>query len=373
MFGMQFAAFGMGAALTKYVAQFYDDTKKTSEYITSGIIGSTISGTLIGIALYFSSSIIAIDFFDIPTMEELLKVTALCFPFIAIQKAVIGTLNGYRKMRAFALVNIIQNVSVVLLSLGLVLLLNMNVLGAVIGYVVPTIVIGTCSLYLTRHDMKPSSFMGKTVLREISWFGFYVVLANSIGLINTQIDSLLIGYFMDETEVGYYAVAVLFMQLLLLMPQAIQRITTPSISAYYGKGNLEEISELIKKTILKTAMLIVPIMALLAISGQFLIEIIFTEEFLPAYTPLLILLIGYSIYAVFVSIGTCLSSMGKVNMVFKISFVCALINTTLNVLLIPQYGLIGAASATTASLLFTTLINMIYIYKYTSEKHICGI
>jgi O-antigen/teichoic acid export membrane protein len=319
---------------------------------------------LIGIALYFSSSIIAIDFFDIPTMEELLKVTALCFPFIAIQKAVIGTLNGYRKMRAFALVNIIQNVSVVLLSLGLVLLLNMNVLGAVIGYVVPTIVIGTCSLYLTRHDMKPSSFMGKTVLREISWFGFYVMLANSIGIVNTQIDSLMVGYFMNETEVGYYAVAILFMQGVLLLPQVVQRVTTPAIATYYGKKEYGNIKKVIQNTMLYTFIGILCISIILIIFGRLLICIFFTKDFLPAYSPMLILLIGYSICAPIGSVGNTLSSIGKLNVVFKMTILCALTNTILNLILIPTYGLVGAASATSMSQMITFVIHLSLFKKY---------
>jgi O-antigen/teichoic acid export membrane protein len=364
---MQFAAFGIGAALTKYVAQFYEDKKKTSEYITSGIIGSTISGTLIGIALYFSSSIIAIDFFAIPSMEELLKVTSLCFPFIAIQKAVIGTLNGYRKMRTFALVNIIQNVSVVLLSLGLVLLLNMNVMGAVIGYVVPTIVTGTLSLYFTRQDIKPSSFMSKTVLGEISWFGFYVMLSNSIGVINTQIDSLMVGYFMDETEVGYYAVAILFMQGVILLPQVVQRVTTPVIATYYGKKEYENIKKTVKKTMLHTFVGTLCISIILIIFGIYLIDIFFTKDFIPAYIPMLILLIGYSICAPIGSVGNTLSSIGKMNVVFKMNILCALTNTILNLILIPTYGLVGAASATSITQIVTSLVHFSLIKKYVFD------
>ena len=89
------------------------------------------------------------------------------------------------------------------------------------------------------------------VLKEISWFGFYVVLANSIGLINTQVDTMLIGHFMNETQVGYYAVAAIFVQGVTLLPQAIQAVTTPSVAIYYGKGELIKIRQLIKKTMLR--------------------------------------------------------------------------------------------------------------------------
>ena len=45
-------------------------------------------------------------------------------------------------------------------------------------------------------------------------------------------------------------------------------------------------------------------------------------------------------YAPWISIGAIFSSIGKVNLSFKLNGVCAILNTILNILLIPKYGLI---------------------------------
>jgi len=367
MFGMQFAGFGIGAALTRYIAQFHDDLPKITEYVTTGILGSMVSGTLMGILLYLISGIVSIYFFHNPDMIELLKITALCFPFIAMQKAVVGTLNGLRRMKWYAILEVIQNVSVVVASLILVIVFDMGVRGAVIGFVVPTMVVGVLSLTLTRGFFSIRQGILRTTLGEISWFGFYVVLANSIGLINTQISSLMIGHFMSETDVGYYAVAVLFMNGITLLPQAVQRVTNSTIAGYYGKKDYGKIRSLIKGTMFKISLITIFLVSFLAIFGKVLIEAIFTKDFLPSYIPLLILLIGYSFYAAYMSVGGCLSSIGKVKIIFKISLLCAILNTLFNIILIPRFGLIGAASATSVSLIFTTFINIYYIKKYTSN------
>ncbi|KAF5425821.1 MAG: Membrane protein involved in the export of O-antigen and teichoic acid [Candidatus Methanomarinus sp.] len=364
MFGMQFAAFGIGAALTKYIAQYHDDQTKIREFVTAGIAGSLVSGTVMGILLYLFSDTISIQFFHIPEMTDLLKITAFCFPFIAMQKAVIGTLNGLRLMKLFAVVNIVQNMSVLVITVVLVLWLNMDVKGAVIGFVLSTLLVGLLSLAFVRDYFTTSPKLVHTVLKEISWFGFYVVLANSIGMVIIQIDSLLIGYFMNETEVGYYAVAIVFTHGITLLPQAVQRVTTPSIATYYGKRDFKSIRSLIRGTMIKMLLVAIAIAIILAFFGKTLIGIIFTEEYIPAYAPLLILLIGYSIYASFISVGTCLSSIGKVQIVFRISALCAILNTLLNIGLIPQFGLVGAASATSISLIFTTLINLYFMRRY---------
>ena len=369
MFGMQFAAFGIGAALTKYVAEHNENIKKVKEFVSSGVIGSFISGLTVGIILYLSSNAIAINFFHCSEMVYLLKITAFCFPFIALQKTALGTLNGLRKMNYFALLNIIQNVSVVALSVILVIVFKMNVTGAVFGFVLPTIVMGPLALVFIKDFFKVPSKLFNTVLRELSWFGVYVVLANSVGIINTQIDSLLIGHFMDETEVGYYAVAVVLIHGIILVPSAIQRVTTPAIAGYHGKNEYENIRKLIKKTMIKTFLVTILFSTLLVIVGRFLIGILFTEEFLPAYIPLLILLIGYSLYAPLISVGGVLSSIGKVNIVFRIDALCALMNTILNIILIPKFGIFGAASATSLSLIITVGINLVFLRKYIYSSH----
>ncbi|MDD4248351.1 MAG: flippase [Methanosarcina sp.] len=368
MFGMQFAAFGIGPALTRYIAKYHDNLPKIKEFVTSGIIGSLISGSVMGILLYLFSSFISNQLFHNPQMESLLRLTAFCFPFIAMQKVAIGTLNGLKEMKWYAIVNISLNVLVMVVSFVLVILLKLEVRGAILGFVIPTIFIGFVSLALTRNFFVRPTKLLNTVLKEISGFGFYVVLANSIGMINTQVDSLMIGYFMNETSVGYYAVAIIFVQGILLLPQAVQSVTTPSIATYYGKGDFYNIQQLVKKTMFNVFMVIMGISFILAILGKFLIPLLFTEEFLPAYFPMLILLIGYSIYAPYASIGGYLSSIGKVHIVFRIDAICAGLNTLLNFAFIPRFGLIGAASATSISLIFTTLVNLYYIRRYSTGK-----
>lgn len=318
LFGMQFGSFGINAALTNYIAKYYDDLPRLKELVSSGILGSILSGSIMGLFLYLFSSVISIQLFHSSEMTNLLRITALCFPFIAMQKAVIGTLNGLENMKGYAVVNTAQNILVMIVSFALVIFLNMDVMGAILGFVIPTILVGLLFLTFTINGfILPTKVMIK-VFKEISRFGFYVVLANSIGMVNTQIGSLVIGYFMNETEVGYYAVAILFLQGVTILPHAVQAVTTPTIAAYYGKGDFRNIQRLLKITMFKTSAAILCISLILAIFGKFMIIFLFTDEFLPAYLPMLILLVGYFLYSVYTSIGGCLSSIGKVHILFKI-------------------------------------------------------
>ncbi len=368
IFGMHFAAFGIGVALTKYLAEYDGDLPRIKGFVSSGLFGSMISGSMMGVLMYLLSGIIAIQFFHSPVMVDLLKITALCFPFIAMQKAVIGALNGLRKMKWYAVVNIAQSVSVMAVSIVLVLLLDLGVRGAVIGFVAPTILVGILSLIIIREYFSAKSVDINAVLKEVFRFGFYIVIANSIGMINVQVDSLMLGYYMSETDVGYYAVAIIFLEGLRLIPESVQRITTPAIANYYGKQEYEKIHGLMKNSMLKVFAITVLISSTLILLGQFLIETLFNEEFLQAYYPLLILLVGYSVYAPILSIGGALAGIGKVALMSKLSLICAVMNTILNILMIPKYGITGAAIATSTSLIFTSFLKLYFIKVYIPKS-----
>ncbi|HWR24771.1 MAG TPA: flippase, partial [Methanosarcina sp.] len=367
MFGIQFAAFGIETALTKYIAEYKEDSLKINKYISSGLFASFFSGLIFGFSIYILSTTISINLFHNSNMIPLLQITAICFPFIAIQKAVQGVLNGFRSMKYFAYLNVCQNTLIVVSSVFLVLSLKMGVEGAIVGLVIPTIVMGILSLYYVKGNFVFHLGLLKGVFKDLSSFGFYVVLANSLGVINTQIDSLMIGYFMSETDVGYYAIAAIFMQGVILIPSAVQRITTPAIATYYGKKDYYSIEKTIKSTMLKTFELTLLISFCIAIFGKFIIIFLF-KDFLPAYTPMLILLTGYTVYSVLISVGGALSSVGAVKITFKISLICTFINALLNVLLIPQYGLIGASIATSISLIVTSAFQLYFIKRYVLKN-----
>lgn len=365
-FGMQFAAFGIGSALTKYVAEFLEDQDKIKKYVSSGMSSSIITGTIMGIVLFILAPFIALSFFHIPELEILIQLVALCYPFIAIQKAVIGTLNGFRRMHLYAFLNIVQNVGVVAVSLGLVLGFKMGIFGAVIGFVGSTIIISLFSPVLIRDSLslEQSSLWFLPALRATTVFGFYVVLTNSISYFNTQVDSILIGFYLNPTEVGIYAVAILLSQIITLIPSAVQRVTAPATATLYGKGDLAGVREIIISTMKKSFFVSIVTAVFIAIIGQFLITFFFTVEFLPAYLPLLILLLGNIIFAPIMSVGATLSSIGKVHISFRVDAVCGVINVILNILLIPHFGIIGAALATTVSTITSFGIYLALIHKY---------
>lgn len=367
-FGMIFSAFGIGVALIKYVAEFKEDVPRTKLLVSSGSITAFLIGCIFGLILYACSALIADTFFDMPELGGLLRIVAIAFPFIALEKVTLGFLNGLRRMRLFAVINIAQNVLTIILTVLLVLW-GYGLSGAVFSFVLPLILLSLFSLFSIRKSLaRPTLTQYAPVIKMLLAFGGYVVLANGMGLIQTYTDSIMLGYFMTDVDVGLYAVAIMLTQAIRLPSSAIQMITNPTIATYWGKGEIDNIEDLINRIMKYTAAFIIPIVFVAGFFSQPIITLIFGTEFASATLPLQILLIGTVLSAIPASVGTTLSATAYVSMIFKISGITVVVNILLNLVLIPHLGITGAAIATSTSMVISVLIGLYFMQRLIGIK-----
>ncbi len=92
------------------------------------------------------------------------------------------------------------------------------------------------------------------------------------------------------------------------------------------------------------------IVVIFTLFGVTLLELFFGQEFVLSYVPLLLLFGGQLVSSAVGSVGFLLIMTGNERVVAKAFTVGALTNIALNVLLIPRFGTVGAAVATSASM-----------------------
>lgn len=366
LFGLSFSGFGIGAAIRKNIAENHHNQSIVNEYISNGLILSVITGLIVSILLWFLSPMIATSFFKIEELETYLKFVALAFPFIAIQKAVLNTLNGLKKIKMYSLITIIQNSTIVIASVIFVVFLKLGLYGATLGIVIPTIVISLLSIIAIKDNIgfvKSKSMANKNLIT----FGMYTMMAGSISFLNNQIDSILIGYFLHPVDLGIYAVAFLLSQAVLLFPQSIQIITTPIISNYYGEHKYTEIKEYMRSYQKKALLITAPILIFIFLFGIFIIDVLFGKSFEGAFIPCLILSVGCFAFVPWMAIGSFLSCIDKISIVYRINIIFMIINILLNVVLIPVMGVVGAALSTSLVHILNSIICIKISYYYVDR------
>lgn len=368
-FGVLLSAFGIHGALAKYVAENRDDglalpTMRKGRLLLVGIVSSFAIGCVMWLALHFSSPWVAESFFRMPELSTLLQIVAFSFPFIAIEKATLGFLNGMRRMGLYAFINVARTVLTMVLTIVLALR-GYGLEGVVAALVLPQVLLSLYSLFATRKYLsKPLQGQSGRILSILVKFGVFIVMGNSMYMLFYNVDKMVLGRYMDEATVGIYGVAATLSGLVPLIPSAIQLVTGPTIAGYWGRGEHGNIQALVNRTMKYTAMIIVPISLAAVILSRDLITIIYGEDYASGTVPLQILLMGFAYGGTFTSVGTALSMTRWVHMGFILGLLQVVLNVAFNIALVPHYGMNGAAAGTMASLAIGTLLNVYFVQRF---------
>lgn len=359
---MLVAALGIPGAMIKYVAEFKDNRTKFNQIVSSGVITSLFLGIGFVTLFYFLSGLFA-EIFNMPGLSGLLKILSPVFPFALVGGVLLGLLNGLREMKKYAAATIIQSVLMVIITVALIYY-GFGVTGAVIGVVLASV--GNC-LYLvwvSRNYFELTLERDRETMKKLLKFGAQIFGANAINMINYQADTLLIGYFLTATDVGHYAVAVGLSRFFWIVPQAIQTITYPATSEYWAKNNHSALQTMIDKSMKYTACVLLPIGLAVGFFARDIITTIFGEVFIYSVLPLHILIVGTVINgATQRPIGSILYSIGLPDLNLRIFGSAAMANIILNLVLIPYFGIAGAAVATTISFLLISFLILFYTVK----------
>lgn len=179
------------------------------------------------------------------------------------------------------------------------------------------------------------------ILRQSAPFG----LSTFFVLIYFKADTVMLGLIRGTAEAAHYAMAYAVVEALGLLPAAITTAAWPALvraSALSRPAQFQTLFHLLMS-------LGIPIGAGLLVVGDDLLELAFGPAAEGAGLAILVLvpalLASFGNYAV----GTLLQTNGNEGMVARLSGAAALLNIVLNSLLIPAYGIPGAAAATLAS------------------------
>jgi len=354
--------FGIQHAIIKHSAEFIDNQSEISIIYTSGLIISLVFSVFSGALLVLLSNFIA-DVFNVIELGYLCKILALLLPFSTLLENTLGLFNGLRKMKTYAILIALRSFLMLLFSLVLVKL-GFGVQGAIFGIILSVFISVILSLKFAKRyiKFKVKKFIQSS--KKLVLFGIPIFGSNVANELASRADLLLIGYFLSESQVGYYAVAVSVSMLFLLVPQAIQKITFPASSEFWSNSNYQALQGMINKSMKYSACILLPMGLGVGFFSREIILTVFGINYKDAVMPLCILLIARVINgSTIVPVGASFSGIGRPGISFKlVSFQCIL-NIILNILFIPRLGISGAAMATAISLLSTTFIALFLLSK----------
>ncbi|QNJ97478.1 MATE family efflux transporter [Constantimarinum furrinae] len=177
-----------------------------------------------------------------------------------------------------------------------------------------------------------------------------------------SVDIILLGKFSTFETVAYYSVAVKLATATSLALHSVTIIIAPKIAEIYKKQELTQLKEMIKSSARLIFILSVPALLILSLFATFFLGI-FGSQYEIAKEALWILLLGQLFNTLCGPVAIYMNMTGKQNKLHQILIFGFVTNLLLNWFLIPDYGMLGAASATAISMILWNLAAVVYTYR----------
>jgi O-antigen/teichoic acid export membrane protein len=273
--------------------------------------------------------------------SELIVPTLVLIPFVLLQFYLLGIAQAQERFREYNVRQIVPNV---LSLVGMFVVLVVCGFGLVGAVLTQTAIVVFMSIWLTLrvHREAPlSARVDGDLLRGMLGFGGKSYVQTLAATLHLRIDQYLIAYLLNPGEVAYYAIGVNLASLLLKISDATGTVLFPRLAASDREAADLATMRVCRSTLFLTALGVVAF----AVVGPFAIPLLYGEPFRHSIGPLLILLPGVLLMAVYQILTRNFTSRAKQEVNILAALTALVLNVGLNWVLIPPYGIEGAAVA----------------------------
>jgi O-antigen/teichoic acid export membrane protein len=259
-------------------------------------------------------------------------------------------------------VDIALNLSKLIFSV-VFLLLGLSVVGVLIAQNIG-LAIAVGMLFYFVHQLFPLNIpvkKAKRELRKLFRFSLPIYLTRVLNRFSGSLESLVLGLMGLVSGIGIYTTAMRISGIGSIFHRSLQKISMPMISDLYSRQEIDQLKRLYR-TITKWDLTFnLPIFLTLTFFAVPLMSI-FGEEFAAGTTGLIILAFGTLFNSGTGVCGAMITMTGHSRLTFINSIIYLGINLLLDILLIPKWGIVGAALAITISIAAINTIRTIQVY-----------
>ncbi len=347
-------SFRMGELVIKYVGQHQEngDATLAAAVFKLAAIGEILVSVLAFLLILLLAPLRASYLEGNGELTFLFTIYGFSVLANLITESSTGLLQLFDRFRRIALVNVIQ--SVVTLSLiSLTWLLGGGLLDVLLAYLVGKIVnaFGLSLAAVVQAGRAWGHGWWKVPLntlrqqfRELAKFAINTNLSSSLTSVNkSDTEIFIFSLLTSPVQAGYYKITKALVNILHIPVMPLPQSTYPELSRAATKRSWKEMRYILRQgSRLAGAYSFLAGIALI-ILGRFLIQTIYTPDFLPAYDGLVLLTVGIIIANTFYWARTSLLSLGLPHIPTFVNLVLAIVKLTGMVILLPKLGYLGAA------------------------------
>lgn len=363
------AAFGMQSTMMRFVP-FYVDKKEKAKL--KGIIYFVLKFCLL-LSIVFAalillfSKFISINLFHSQGLLKLLPIAAVILPVYVLNDVIGGILRGYKDTFKALLPRLVVTPSLKIIIFLLLLLKGVAPIYAIIALLVGEIfAIFFSAIFLSGKIGKGKPLYQQSEYKKVLGVASTMIFTGFSVFLFTHADLWIVGIFTSTEDVGIYGVVAGLVTLISFSLGAFSAIIPPIMSSIHTSGDHNELRRVVRESTRWILSMSMPIVLIFVLEGDFILKYAYGERFADGYIALVILCIGQLINAGSGLVGWLLQMTGGHKTFMKITVFWGIINIILNIILVPHFGIIGAAISTAFCLSMVNIVSVWVIYNKLS-------
>jgi O-antigen/teichoic acid export membrane protein len=218
-------------------------------------------------------------------------------------------------------------------------------------------------LFLHRSKLVKSPLLNRKYdLRKWTSISMPMMSTAIVVQVQNQVDIIIAGMYLSTEDIAVYSVAKKIVGIVIFGLSAVSVVAAPTISKLWfsnSKVELQNYLTVIARLLVATT---IPVVIFIYLFGQTMLGL-FGSDYKEGYVSLLILVAGQSISAIVGAVALIMNMTDRHNQLAFILFLTAISNMVLSLLLIPNFGIIGAAGASSTAAIASNTFLYFYILK----------
>ena len=358
---------GLDAGVIRFGSRYWreDQQQFRNVFLLSTCI-SLGSGLIIGVLLFVFAPALASQVFRKPGLVTIFRGFSWAIPLVTTLRVVASATSVSKRLQYATYSEEISQPAVELvLVLAFFYILGWKLEGAVLAGVLSfagALILAT--YYMVRLFPQVISLRRSTASRvtlfqlDIIRFSIPTAFAALFGSFISWADRLLVGYFRSGAETGIYTTISLVSIVFVIILSGLKVIFSPMIADFFHKDEIDRVEEIYRISTKWGFYISIPLFFVILFGSQELLGLAFGAEYIIGYLPLIILALAQLINVGTGPIDILLIMTGRQKSWLIISGLMLGVNIVINSLLIPRYGIIGAAIGTASTVIGIFIIGM---------------